>query len=129
MKTDLLHPEESYKIIGACMEVHNQLGTGLLEAVYQEALSLEFQDRGIPFTREKELPIQFKRRVLSKKYVADFICYDGIIIEIKALDQLTSEHESQVLNYLKATGHSLGLLVNFGERLLRYKRLAFSLPV
>ncbi len=120
---DLLYKEESYKIIGACMEVHKNLGCGFLEPVYQEALALEFNLRNIPFEKEKSLPISYKGYRLTKKYIADFICYDSIIIELKALSSLTSAHESQVVNYLKATGFKLGLLINFGVSSLKYKRL------
>ena len=115
----------TYEIIGACMEVHKALGYGFLEAVYQEAIELEFNARGIPFEKEKELTIKFKGTTLKKKYRVDFICYDRVILEIKALSQLTGEHEGQVLNYLKASGIKVGLLANFGEQSLKYKRLIF----
>ena len=115
--------EESYAIIGACIEVHKQLGSGFLEAVYHEALILEFAERNIPSEHERELPIYYKGVKLSKKYYSDFVCYDKIIIELKALNKLASEHQSQVLNYLKATNYKLGILVNFGEASLKYKRL------
>ena len=105
------------------MEVHKNLGCGFLEPVYQEALALEFNLRNIPFEKEKSLPISYKGYRLTKKYMADFICYDSIIIELKALSSLTSAHESQVVNYLKATGFKLGLLINFGVSSLKYKRL------
>lgn len=100
---NLLFENETFAIIGAAQEVHKELGNGFLEAVYQEALSLEFKKRAIPFHREKELQIQYKDAILTKTYCADFICYDKIIIELKAVSKLTTEHESQVLNYLKAT--------------------------
>jgi len=119
----LFYKEESYNIIGACMEVHRELGPGFLEAVYHEALIIEFLERNIPFEHEKELTIQYKSKILNKKYYADFVCYDKIIVEIKALSKLISEHQAQVLNYLKATDLKLGLLVNFGEISLNYKRL------
>ena len=120
---DLLFERESYAIIGAAQEVHKILGCGFLEAVYQEALSLEFSKRNIPFIKEKELTIKYKDLVLSKSYVADFVCFDKIIVEIKALSQLATDQESQVLNYLKATGFKLGLLFNFGQKSLKHKRL------
>jgi len=120
---ELLYKEECFLIIGACMEIHKTLGCGFLEPVYQEALTYEFTQQNIPFQREKVLTITYKNIELERKYVADFVCFDKIIIELKALSQLVSEHESQVLNYLKATGYRLGLLVNFGEKSLRYKRL------
>jgi len=121
--TELIYKEECYKIIGACMEVHKTLGCGFLEAVYQEALMLEFKMQNIPFEREKVLTITYKGIELEKKYQVDFICYGKIIVELKAISQLIPENESQVLNYLNATSYKLGLLVNFGEQSLKYKRL------
>jgi GxxExxY protein len=115
--------DECYKIIGACMEVHSELGSGFLEAVYEEALRIEFDEREIPFASETKLDIFYKGEKLKKYYTADFICYDQIIIEIKALDGLTDEHLAQVLNYLKATGFRVGLLINFGTTKLQYKRV------
>ena len=120
----LIFKEESYKIIGAAMEVHNELGNGFLEAVYQEALSLEFEEQSIPFTRESKINIYYKDLLLKKEYRADFFCYSKIIIEIKALSELTTKEESQMLNYLKATEMELGILINFGAERLQYKRLA-----
>ena len=120
---DIIYKEESYKIIGACMEVHKELGNGFLEAVYQEALEIVFQEMHIPHESEKELSIQFRSHTLKKKYAADFVCYDKIVLEIKALSDLTGEHEAQVLNYLKATGIKLGILVNFGGKSLTHKRI------
>jgi len=119
----LIYKEESYKIIGACIEVHNELGSGFLEPIYQEALEVELTNQNIPFQREAPLPVKYKGLVLNKSYIADFILYDKIVLELKALDALSSVHESQVLNYLKATGFKLGLLVNFGQPKLQYKRL------
>lgn len=118
--------EETYKIIGACMEVHKTLGNGFLEAVYQEALEQEFKLQNIPYEREKQISISYKNKLLNKHYYADFICYDQIILELKALSSLTSDHEAQIINYLKATGYKIGLLVNFGARSLQYKRKIFS---
>lgn len=99
------------------------VGSGFLEAVYQEALALEFNKRNIPFKQEKRIEITYKNQILLKHYVADFICYNKIIIEIKALSELIGNHESQVINYLKATDLKLGLLINFGTESLEYKRL------
>jgi GxxExxY protein len=120
---DLLFKDECYKIVGACMEVHNILGCGFLEPVYQEALSYEFQRQGIPYEREKEYEINYKGLVLSKTYKVDFLCYGDIIVELKALGQLSKEHMAQVLNYLKASHLKLGLLVNFGTTSLNYERI------
>jgi GxxExxY protein len=123
MKEKYIFQEESYKIIGACLEVHKELGCGFLEAVYQEALEIEFKKRGIPYEREKELPINYKGVELKKKFYADFFCYDEIIVETKACGELIEEHISQVLNYLNTNNYKLGLLFNFGEKSLKYKRV------
>jgi GxxExxY protein len=128
INADYLYKEECYKIIGAAMEVHRQLGAGFLEAVYQEALEYEFIERKIPYKRESELPIFYKGRKMQKKYIADFVCYDKIIVELKALSALTTEHDAQVLNYLKATNMKLGLLINFGKPSLEFKRLIRERP-
>ena len=111
----LHHSNESYAINGAAMQVYNTLGIGFLEAVYQEALALEFTKRGIPFEREKELKIYYDGQELKTTYRADFVCYGDIIVEIKAVADLDNSHRSQVYNYLKATGFKLGLLYNFGH--------------
>jgi GxxExxY protein len=105
------------------MEVHKALGAGFLEAVYQEALSMELAGAGIPFVKEKILEITYKGTILEKKYVADFVCFDEVIVELKAVDALSPDHIAQVLNYLKATGKKIGLLINFGSRSLQYKRV------
>lgn len=118
--------DETYKVIGACMEVHKILGNGFLEAVYQEALEKEFILQNIPFVREKKISISYKGKMLKKHYIADFICYDKIIVELKALSSLTSDHEAQILNYLKATEYKIGLIINFGEKSLHYKRKIFT---
>jgi len=119
----LLFKGEVYKIIGAAMEVHRILGCGFLEAVYQEALSIELQERNLPFSEQEKLQIIYKHKILKKEYTPDFICYDKIILELKALAALTPDHEAQLLNYLKATGYKLGLLINFGTASLQYKRM------
>jgi len=124
--TALLYENESYQIIGACISVHKELGPGFLEAVYQEALGLELKNRKIPHVRENALTLYYKKTKLQKSYSVDFVCYSHIILEIKALSKITSEHESQLLNYLKATNLKLGFLINFGERSLKYKRLIFN---
>ena len=118
---------ETYAVIGAAMEVHRTLGHGFLEAVYQDALAREFSLRGLPFRREVELPVLYKGERLNTSYRADFICFDGIIVELKALQTIGGIEESQVINYLKATGIKRGLLLNFGVPTLQYKRLVFNL--
>jgi GxxExxY protein len=111
----IVHKEESYKIIGAAFKVYNTLGHGFLEAVYQEALEIEFQHQNIPYEREKELKIQYDGLELKQTYKADFVCFDKIIVELKAVSALDDAHRSQVYNYLHATGYNLGLLLNFGN--------------
>ena len=104
------------------MEVCNQLGCGFLEAVYQEALEIEFDERRIPHVPQKRLEISYQGRVLNKEYIADFLCYDLIVIEIKAIKAITGIEEAQIINYLKATNLPLGLIVNFGAPQLEWKR-------
>ena len=111
------------KIINACMEVHNELGNGFLEPVYQEALEEEFKIQGIPYVREKLLPIMYKGKQLKKEYYADFVCYDDIIVELKAVSVLSKPHKAQVLNYLNAANKEIGLLINFGETKLKWERI------
>ena len=112
----------TYAIIGAAMEVHRELGPGFLEAVYQEALAIELSVRGIPFQREVELPIAYKGKTLQTAYRADFICYDEVVIELKSIKRLGVIEEAQLLNYLKATGYQVGLLINFGAASLETRR-------
>jgi GxxExxY protein len=119
----------THAIIGAAMEVHRQLGCGFLEAVYHEALTMELAARGIPFRKEEQLPISYKGQRLSTHYRADLICFDSVIVEIKALDRLSGVEEAQVLNYLKATGKELGLLLNFGTKSLQYRRFVLTQSV
>lgn len=122
---DLIFKDEVYAIVGAAMEVHSVLGNGFLEAVYQSAFKLELFSRKIPFEVEKELPVFYKNQRLEICYRADVICYGKIIVELKALDKLTSKEESQLLNYLSATGLRVGVLINFGSRgKLEWKRFA-----
>lgn len=119
--TDKKDPQ-TYSIIGAAMAVHKELGDGLLEAVYQDALSVEFVSAIIPFQREFPVPISYKGTTLGAAYRADFVCYDSIIVELKALKCLSGIEEAQLIHYLKATGMRKGLLINFGSRRLEYKR-------
>jgi GxxExxY protein len=122
--TELLYKEEVFTIVGAAIEVYNVLGTGFLEPVYQEALALEFTARNIPFEEQTALPIFYKGRLLRKTYVADYIVLGKIIVEIKSIDHLASREEAQLLNYLKATGLELGVLINFGAvGKLEWKRM------
>jgi len=114
--------QRTYAIIGAAMEVHRELGSGFLEAVYHEALTIEMNSRNIQFVHEVELPVIYKGRQLATSYRADFICFDNVIVEIKALGELKTLQEAQILNYLKATGLGVGLLINFGAESLQYKR-------
>jgi GxxExxY protein len=111
---------QTYAIIGAAMEIHRQLGHGFLETVYQEAAVVEFPLKQIPFEREVALPIKYKDVLLPTYYRADFVCFSEIIVEFKALSRLSSVEESQLLNYLKATGLKRGLLINFGAPSLQY---------
>lgn len=111
------------KIINACFEVHNELGNGFLEPVYQEALEEEFKSQGIPYEREKLLPIIYKGKKLSKEYFADFLYYNEIIVELKAVGVLAKPHKAQVLNYLNAADKEIGLLINFGETSLKWERI------
>ena len=119
----LLYPEESYKLIGAIYEVHKELGPGLLEKVYQEALEKELKLQGIPFEREKSFSIVYKGEELEQKYIADFVCYDKIILELKAVDDILPAHKAQVINYLAITGYKLGLLVNFNSEIVKPERI------
>jgi GxxExxY protein len=116
---------ETFDIIGAAMAVHRGLGCGFLEAVYQEALEIEFGSRGIPCARECALPIQYSGRPLHTFYKADFVCYGKVIVELKACKSLEEAHEAQVINYLKASALPLCLLINFGAGSLQYKRFAY----
>ena len=115
MEETLIYSDESYQVKGAAMEVYKTLGNGFLEAVYQECLTIEFRKRGIPFDSQRSLSLFYQGQRLAQTYKPDFICYDKIIVELKAVSKINSEHQAQVMNYLKATGHQLGLLFNFGH--------------
>ena len=123
---ELILKEEVFKIVGAAMEVSNELGAGFLEAVYQEALGIELKSRVIPFVAQPTVRIAYKGRMLTKEYIPDFVCYDQIIVEIKAIKVLTTIEQAQLLNYLKATGKPVGLLLNFGSPKLEWKRMVFT---
>ncbi|GHB48087.1 GxxExxY protein [Mongoliitalea lutea] len=118
-----IYKSETYRIIGAAMEVHQALGNGFLEKVYHEAFKIELDRKGIKFFPEHKLPVEYKGVLLPTHYYADFLCFDKIIVEVKALSELSSEHYSQVLNYLKASKLKVGLLINFGSESLEYKRI------
>lgn len=123
MEKNIVLPQESFNIIGAAMEVHSIIGCGFTEVIYQEALEEEFKLRNIPYSREKTYPITYKGKQLSKFFRPDFVCYDKVIVELKTVSEFTDEHFSQVLNYLKATACQLGLLINFADDSLEYKRI------
>lgn len=120
--SQLLFEEETYKVIGACMTVHKNLGSGFLESVYQEALSKELGKAEVPYVAFKKLSVFYDGSALDKYFIADFVCYEKIIIEIKSVSFLNKSLESQVINYLKATNKEVGLLINFGEKSLKWKR-------
>ncbi|MCK5494337.1 MAG: GxxExxY protein [Candidatus Omnitrophica bacterium] len=119
--------ERTYKVIGAAIEVHKELGCGFLEAVYQEALGREFAIQKIPFKEQPITKILYKGEHLNKIYQPDFVCLDEVIVEIKAIQNLTARDEAQIINYLKATGFKVGLLINFGAKTLEYKRFVYNL--
>ena len=120
---NLVMKDEVYAVIGAAIEVHTQLGPGFLEAVYHEALMLELEAKGIPFESERPIEIYYKGKLLNKRYFADIVCYGQIIVELKALKRISGVEEAQILNYLKATGLKVGLLINFGSHpRLEWKR-------
>jgi len=117
---------QTYAIIGAAMEVHGALGHGFLEAVYHEALAMEFSVRGIAFQREAPLTITYREKPLSVTYRVDFLCFGTVVVELKALTSLSNREEAQVIHYLKASGHHRALLFNFGAPRLDYKRIIYS---
>lgn len=113
--SDVIYREESYRIVGACFEVYREKGCGFLEAVFQECMELELASQGIPYSPHPLLGLEYKGKPLRQTYSPDLICYDRIVVELKAVSKLADEHRAQVHNYLRATGHKLGLLVNFGH--------------
>ena len=123
MKEELLYKDEVYAIVGAAIEVHKELGPGFLEEVYQEALEMELAMRELPFQSQVPLRLYYKKKRMKKEYRADYLSYDKIIVEIKALKNLSGKEEAQILNYLKATGFRVGVLINFGSHgRLEWKR-------
>jgi len=121
-----MNDSRTFAIIGAAMEVHRELGCGFLEAVYQEALAREFLLRKIPFKSQPLVQISYKGQPLQKTYQPDFVCFDNVIVEIKALERLSGIEQAQVINYLKATGLGIGLLINFGAKSLEHKRIVYT---
>ncbi len=123
---EIIYKEESYRIMGACFEVYRQMGCGFVEPVYQECLAMELALQGLPFKPQEELVLKYLGQLLEGKYKPDFILFDKIIVEIKAVNDLADEHRAQVHNYLRATGYRLGLLVNFGHYpKVEYERIAY----
>ena len=116
----------TYAIIGAAMEVHRHLGCGFLEPVYQEAMAIELTNRNIPFLDQIKLSLEYKGQPLEAHYKPDFICFNSVVVELKALNRMGGTEEAQVINYLKATGHEVGLLINFGGRSLEHRRFVYT---
>ena len=123
MEEKIIFKEESYKIIGICMDIHNVLGKGHSEVIYKDAMEYEFKLANIGFDREQQFRIEYKNIVLPHYYFADFVVFNNIILEIKAIESLTSSHTKQTLNYLAASKLKLGVLINFGKDSLEYKRV------
>ena len=123
--SEIILKEESYKIIGACMEVHRELGFGFKEIIYKDALEIEFGTLGIPYQKEKLYKIEYKGKVLPRKYCADFVVYDSIILEVKAMPMIINNFVLQARNYLKVSGIRLGIIANFGESSFKSRRVVF----
>ena len=123
--SDIILKEESYKVIGACMEVHRELGFGFKEIIYKDALEIEFKSLEIPYQREKLYKIEYKGKILPRRYPADFVIYDSIILEVKAMPLIINNFVLQTRNYLKASGIRLGIIANFGESSFKSKRVVF----
>ncbi|MBP7480045.1 MAG: GxxExxY protein [Spirochaetaceae bacterium] len=121
----ILFEERTHSIINACMNVHNELGNGFLEPVYQSALALEFGFQDIPYSREHKIDVFYRGLKLDHRYIADFICYDSIIVELKAASCLVKAHKAQVINYLAAMDYKIGLLINFGQNSLKWERISY----
>ncbi len=123
--SEIIYKEESYFIIGKCMDVHNELGHGFSEIVYKDALEMEFSDNDLFFEREKEYPVYYKGRLLEHKFYADFVVFEKIIVEVKCVKAITDEHIAQVINYLKISHNKLALLIDFAKGKLEYQRLVY----
>lgn len=123
--TEIIFKEESYKIVGICMEVHRQLGMGFKEAVYKDALELEFRNNNFSYSREQQFSIEYKGIVLKHKYFADFVILNSIILEVKSSPFIVNNFVAQTINYLRASGLKLGIIANFGEKSFVYKRIVF----
>ena len=117
---------ETYAIIGAAMAVHTELGCGFLERVYQEALAIEFEERGIAYNKEVMIPVTYRGKPLDAVYRADFVCFNSVIVEVKAISDLIDAHSSQALNYLKATGLQRAMILNFGESRMKFRRVVLN---
>lgn len=122
---ELLFKEESFKIIGICMEIHKTLGMGLKEINYKDAMEIEFIENNIPFEREKRFSVKYKERILRNPYFADFLLYDCIILEVKSVAAIIDNHLYQTLSYLSVSQQKLGMVINFGEKSLTWKRIVF----
>ena len=123
LEESYLFQKECSEIIASAFAVHNELGKGFLEAVYQEALAIEFSEKNIPFLKAEKINVFYKNQKLTKYYIADFVCYNELLLEIKALDAISSDNISKMLNYIKATGFDLGLIINFGDSKVQIKRI------
>lgn len=123
MEAEETRDPRTYAILGAAMEVHAKMQCGFSEPMYQDSLEIEFALRSIPFEREKQIVVYYKGRALPSRYKADFVCYGEVIVELKALDRITNTERAQVINYLRATGYKIALLINFGARSLEYERI------
>jgi GxxExxY protein len=123
MRFETFPDPQTYQIIGAAMTVHTELGCGFLERVYKAALKLEFKERGVVFTKEVPMPIEYKKQVLPLNYKVDFMCFDQVIVEVKAVDTIHDRHVAQLINYLKASRLKRGLVLNFGATSLQHKRI------
>lgn len=127
MMSDLVLPDESYRVMGACFEVYKRMGCGFLESVYQECLAIEFEEQSIPFQAHPKQSLTYRGKTLDAYFIPDFICYDQIIVEIKAVSKIVDEYRSQVINYLSAAQLPLGLIINFGHQpRVEHERIAYT---